>query len=313
MSIPLLVTIELAPEHLSRLAAAGFETHYAPTAPDRAQAVEQNGKRIRAVLTNGSTGLDASVIAALPKLDIICALGAGYENIDVSAAKARNIIITHGPGTNDTSVADHAMALLMASARGIVQSDSAVKRGEWATSRQLRPMVSGKKLGILGLGNIGEQIARRGSAGFGMSVAYHNRTPRAGSAWHYLPSPVALAQWSDFLVVATPGGAMTRHLVDSTVLNALGPDGFLINIARGSVVDTAALIDALKKGHIGGAALDVVEGEPNVPAELGAQDNVIITPHIAGRTPEAAEATIQLVLDNLQAYFAGQPVLTPVR
>lgn len=313
MSIPLLVTIELAPEHLSRLAAAGFETHYAPTASDRAQAVKNNGERIRAVLTNGSTGFDASVIAALPKLGIICALGAGYENIDVPAAKARNIVITHGPGTNDTSVADHAMALLMASARGIVQSDSAVRRGEWTASRQLRPMVSGKKLGILGLGNIGEQIARRGSAGFGMSVAYHNRTPRAGSTWHYLPSPVALAQWSDFLVVATPGGAMTRHLVDDTVLDALGPDGFLINIARGSVVDTAALIDALKKGHIGGAALDVVEGEPNVPAELSAQENVIITPHIAGRTPEAAEATLQLVLDNLQAYFAGQPVLTPVR
>jgi lactate dehydrogenase-like 2-hydroxyacid dehydrogenase len=252
------------------------------------------------------------VIAALPKLDIICALGAGYENIDVSAAKARNIIITHGPGTNDTSVADHAMALLMAIARGIVQSDSAVRRGEWAASRQVRPMVSGKRLGILGLGNIGEQIARRASAGFSMSVAYHSRTPRADCAWHYLPSPVTLAQWSDFLVVATPGGAMTRHLVDDAVLNALGADGFLINIARGSVVDTSALINALKKGSIGGAALDVVEGEPDVPAELLAQENVIITPHIAGRTPEAAEATIKLVLDNLQACFAGQSVLTPV-
>lgn len=313
MAIPLLVTIELAPGHLSRLAAAGFETHYAPTATDRAQAVEHNGGRIRAVLTNGSRGLDASVIAALPKLNIICALGAGYENIDVTAAKARNIIVTHGPGTNDTSVADHAMALLMAIARGIVQSDSAVRRGEWAASRQLRPMISGKRLGILGLGNIGEQIARRASAGFGMSVAYHSRTPRADSAWHYLPSPVALAQWSDFLVVATPGGAMTWHLVDDAVLSALGPDGFLINIARGSVVDTAALIDALKKRHIAGAALDVVEGEPDVPAELIAQENVIITPHIAGRTPEAAEATIRLVLDNLQACFAGQPVFTPVR
>ncbi|MBV8872078.1 MAG: 2-hydroxyacid dehydrogenase [Metakosakonia sp.] len=313
MSIPLLVTIELASEHLSRLAAAGFEIHYAPTASDRAKVVEHDGERIRAVLTNGSTGLNASAITALPKLDIICALGAGYENIDVSAAKARNITITHGPGTNDTSVADHAMALLMSIARGIVQSDAAARRGEWAASRQLRPMVSGKRLGILGLGNIGEQIARRGSAGFGMSVAYHSRTPRADSAWHYLPSPVKLAQWADFLVIATPGGAMTRHLVDDTVLNALGPEGFLINIARGSVVDTAALIDALKKGRIGGAALDVVEGEPNVPAELSAQENVIITPHIAGRSPEAAEATIKLVLDNLQAYFTGQPVLTPVR
>lgn len=313
MSIPLLVTIELAPEHLSRLNAAGFETHYAPTATDRSQAVEHNGENIRAVLTNGSTGLDATVISALPELEIICALGAGYENIDVSAATSRNIVITHGPGTNDTSVADHAMALLMAIARGVVQSDLAVKRGEWASSRQLRPMISGKKLGILGLGNIGEQIARRGSAGFGMSVAYYNRTPRTGVRWHYIESPVALAQWSDFLVIATPGGAMTKHLVNDAVLDALGPDGFLINIARGSVVDTAALINALQKERIGGAALDVVEGEPNVPAELSALDNVIITPHIAGRTPEAAEATIQLVLDNLQAYFTGQPVLTPVR
>lgn len=312
MSIPLLVLVELAPESLARIKDAGFELHVAPKASERAAVIQAVGDSIRAVLTNGSTGLGAGEIAVLPKLEIICALGAGYEKVDVAAAQARGIVVTNGPGTNDTSVADHAMALIMSIARGIVQADAAVRRGEWAISRQPRPMISGKRLGILGLGNIGEQIARRGAEGFGMTVAYHNRKPRDGSSWLYLPSAKALAEWSNFLVVATPGGAATTHLVDTAVLDALGAEGFLVNIARGSVVDTSALIDALTHGRIGGAALDVVEGEPNVPGELAALRNVILTPHIAGRSPEAVQATVQLVLDNLLAHFGGQSVLSPV-
>lgn len=312
MPIPLLVVIELEPDSLSKFAAAGFELHIAPNALERAKAIRIVGAGIRAVLTNGSTGLDAVSIAALPKLEIICALGAGYEGVDLVAAKARGIVATNGPGTNDASVADHAMALLMTIARGIVQADSAAKRGEWARSRNPRPMISGKKLGILGLGSIGEQIARRGAGGFEMEIAYHNRKPRNGSSWLYQPSPKALAAWSDFLVVATPGGTSTKHLVDAEVLSALGANAFLINIARGSVVDTSALIDALKHHRIGGAALDVVEGEPNVPRELAEISNVIITPHIAGRSPEAVQATVRLVLENLLAHFGGRPVLTPI-
>lgn len=206
MLIPLLVTIELTQDNLSRIEAEGFEIHIAVAAEARAAFLKKRGGNIRAVLTNGSTGLNASEISALPALEIICSLGAGYENIDLSAAYSRGIVITNGPGTNGSSVADHAMALLMASARGIVQADFAVRRGKWASCRQPRPAVSGKKLGILGMGNIGEQIANRGSRGFGMQVGYHNRTPRNELSWLYLSSPAALAEWADFLVIATPGG-----------------------------------------------------------------------------------------------------------
>jgi len=312
VSIPLLVLIELPTTSLTRLESAGFNLHLALTTEQRRTAIHGHGPDIRAVLTNGSTGLSAEEINALTRLEIICAQGAGYEKIDVNAARARNITVTHGPGTNDASVADHAMTLLMSIARGIPQADAAVRRGEWAGSRQPRPMIFGKKLGILGLGNIGQQIARRGARGFDMPVAYHNRTRREDSPFLYCPTPAALAQWSDFLVVATPGGANTRHLVNHRVLENLGPEGFLINIARGSVVDTGALIEALAHQRIAGAALDVVDGEPDVPAELMDLSNLIMTPHIAGRSPEAVAATLQRVLDNLSAHFQGQPVLTPV-
>lgn len=309
MPVPLLIVIALDPEHLARLEAGGFELHVAVNNPKLIEAV---GPVIRAVLTNGSTGLSAEQIAALPKLEVICALGAGYENINLAAAAARGVIVTNGPGVNNASVADHAMMLLMAIARGVVQVDAAVRRGEWAQSRQMRPSISGKKLGILGLGSIGEQIARRAGLGFGMTIGYHSRRPRDGSPPLYFPSPVALAEWSDFLIVATPGGVATAGLVDAAVLDALGAQGFLVNIARGSVVDTNALIDALERGRIAGAALDVIEGEPNVPSAILKQPNVIFTPHIGGRSPEAVLATVQLALDNLQAHFNGRPVLTPV-
>lgn len=312
MPIPLLVTIELDPESSSRLEAAGFRLRVAIDKTERAQVIRAGQDGIRAVLTNGSTGFDTDEMAGLPTLEIVCALGAGYEKIDLDAARARGVIVTHGPGTNDATVADHALALLMAIARGIVGADHAVRRGDWLRSRQPRPTIFSKRLGVLGLGTIGEQIARRAAGGFDMPVAYHNRTPRAGAPWLYLASPVALAQWSDFMVVATPGGAATRHLVDADVLAALGPAGYLVNIARGSVVDTAALVDALEHGRIAGAALDVVEGEPSVPPDLARQQNVVLTPHIAGRSPEAVKATVDLVIDNLKAHFGGRPALTPV-
>lgn len=312
MPIPLLVLIELPTTSLSRLESAGFALQLALDAEQRHAAIHGSGTAVRAVLTNGSTGLTADEISALPHLEIICAQGAGFEKIEVSAARARNIVVTYGPGTNDASVADHAMTLLMSIARGITQADAAVRRGEWAGARQPRPMIFGKKLGILGLGNIGQQIARRGALGFEMAVAYHNRSPRADSPYRYCSTPTELAQWADFLVVATPGGAQTRQLVDRGVLDCLGQNGFLINISRGSVVDTMALIDALKDQRIAGAALDVVDGEPMIPAELIPLDNLIMTPHIAGRSPEAVAATLQLVIDNLTAHFSGRPVLTPV-
>lgn len=177
LTIPLLLAIDMAPENQARLREAGFE----PLPASRTQPSEARAAEIRAVLTNGSTGFSAAQIAALPALEIICALGAGHEKIDLAAASARGITVTNGAGTNDVAVADHAMMLLLASVRGVVQADAAARRGEWVASRQLRPGVSGKRLGLLGLGHIGQRIAERAAGGFGMEVAYHSRRPREGS------------------------------------------------------------------------------------------------------------------------------------
>jgi len=310
-SIPILVLMPLDPDRAARIAAGGFAPILAPTPQQRGAAIKAS-PALRAVLTNGATGFTAAEMDALPRLEIICAIGVGHENIDVAAAHARGIVVTHGPGTNATSVADHTLALLMAIARDIPAADAAAKSGRWMAARQPRATISGKRLGILGLGQIGLEIARRAQGGFGMAIAYHNRHPREGCAHAWLPSVMALAEWSDFLVIAAPGGAATRHLVDAGVLAALGPSGFLINIGRGSVVETPALVEALNRGVIAGAALDVVDGEPQVPPELAATPNLILTPHIAGRSPEAIAASAALVVENLRAHFAGLAVLTPV-
>lgn len=312
LRIPLLVVIEIQAQSLKRIEAAGFEVHVGTSTAERSRIIGTAGPRIRAVLTNGSTGLAAQDLAALPAVEIICAIGAGHETIDMEALKARGIVATHGPGTNDACVADHAMALLMSVARGIPRADAAARRGDWSKSRQLRPMITGKNLGIVGLGNIGMQIARRGAGGFAMPVAYYGRRPRDNAPYRYCSDLIELAKWSDYMVIATPGGAATRHLVNAEVLDALGPDGFLINIARGSVVDTAALTASLKNEGIAGAALDVLEGEPEVPADLAQLGNVVLTPHIAGRSPEAIAASVGLVIDNMLAHFNGKDVLTPV-
>lgn len=311
MSIPLLILIDSVQDYLPAIEDRGFRTVFAPTDEARAQAIQDHASEIRVVLTRGATGLRADEIAALPRLELICSLGVGYENIDLAAAAARGIVVTNGPGANAVSVADHAMALLLGAARRLPQADAWVRQGHW--SGFMGPQVSGKRLGILGLGTIGMEIARRGANGFGMSVGYYNRRERPESGYAYFDTPRALAAASDFLVVATPGGAATRHLVDAGVLDALGPDGYLVNIARGSVVDTEALIAALAQRRIAGAALDVVDGEPCIPDALIALDNVVLTPHSAGRSPEAVAATVALFLDNATAHFSDNPVLTPVR
>lgn len=310
MTIPLLILIDSVQDFLPAIQARGFQTLYAPTTQARGQAILDHGHEIRIVLTRGATGLRADEMAALPKLELVCSLGVGYENIDLAAAASRGIIVTNGPGANAVSVADHAMALLLGAARHLPQADAWVRQGHW--SGFMGPQVTGKRLGILGLGTIGLEIARRGANGFGMSVGYYNRRARPESGYAYFGSPRELAAASDFLVVATPGGAGTRHLVDADVLDALGPDGYLVNIARGSVVDTDALIAALAEKRIAGAGLDVVDGEPQVPEALKRLDNVVLTPHSAGRSPEAVAATVALFLQNATAHFGGKPVLTPV-
>ncbi len=313
MNIPLLCHFELDPGYPAHFEAAGYEIYYAVTPQQRAELDPKLAAEIRAVLTVGSIGLSAQQMASMPKLEIICAQGVGFELIDTEAAKARHIQVTHGPGTNNSAVADHTLALMLAITRNIPDFDHRVRTGKWAQSRIVTPGMFGKKLGIIGLGNIGMQIAKRCGGGFDMPVGYYNRRPIADNPYQYFDSRQALARWADYLVVATPGGKDTRHLVDAEILRELGPKGFLINIARGTVVDTQAVINSLNNREIAGAALDVLDGEPEVPeAIIGITGNLVLTPHVAGRSPEAMNNMIQLVINNLNAHFSGQPVLTAV-
>ncbi len=288
-----------------------FAIHHVRPEDDRMAVIAAAGEPIRAVITNGTTGVDAATLNALPDLEIVCSFSAGYENVDVEAARARGIAITHGPGVNAASAADHAIGLMIACGRGIARRDRLVRNGEWAAARGLASTVSGKRLGIIGLGAVGAEIARRATA-FDMSIAYHNRRRRAAVEYDYVESVAALAAWSDYLIVSCPGGEATRHIVDADVLEALGPDGHVVNIARGSVIDTTALIAALENHAIAGAALDVFEDEPRVPDALKRLDNVVLSPHVAGFTPEAFRAGFELLRDNLRAHFAGLNLPTPV-
>ncbi|MEB0042433.1 MULTISPECIES: 2-hydroxyacid dehydrogenase [unclassified Pseudomonas] len=304
-----LVLVENVNDYLPIIENSGFTLILAPSPAERAKAIATYGEQINAVLTRGPLGFFADEMAALPHLQIICVIGAGYEHVDLDAAQARGVVVTNGAGVNSPSVADHAMALLLSLVRDIPRADASVRRGEWC--KIMRPSLAGKRLGILGMGSVGMAIAKR-AAGFDMSVSYHNRRPRNDVPYAYCATPEALASASDFFIVATPGGAGTHQLVDKAVLEALGPNGFIVNIARASVISTADLIEALKHRRIAGAALDVFDDEPRVPDALKALSNVVLTPHVAGLSPEASQGTVQMVADNLLAHFSGRPVLTPV-
>lgn len=308
----LLLLVGLADEYKALLRER-FDVIDAPTAAERAAAIAARGAAIELVLTNGATGLRADEMDAMPNLKLAAAQGAGYETLDVAAAKARGIAVCNGAGTNDSCVADHTLALLLASVRALPQQEKALRAGVWRDALPLRPSVNGRRLGILGLGTIGRKIAMRAQA-FEMEIGYHNRSPRADAPadWRYFDGIVALAAWADFLVVAAPGGAATKHIVNAEVLAALGPQGHLVNIARGSLVDTAALAAALAAGRLGGAALDVYESEPRRPEALLGFPNVILTPHIAGWSPEAIRATVELFIANVEARAAGRALLTPL-
>ena len=306
----ILLAIDMAASSQARLRAT-WPVHQATTHAGRMALAAEKGGAIRAIVTNGTTIIPAELIDALPGLGIICAQGVGHEGVDLAAARARGIVVTHGAGTNAESVADHTMALMLAVLRDIPGNDAVVRAGGWRKGDSMRPIASGKRLGILGLGDIGRRIARRAAA-FDMAVAYHNRREIPGLGLAYHASPLALAAWADVLAIVLPGGSATRHLVGRAEIDALGPHGFLVNVGRGSVVDTEALVAALTEERLGGAALDVVEGEPVVPEALRALRNVVLTPHMAGRSPESVAATIDLVIRNLAAHFAGQPALSPI-
>ncbi len=309
--LTLLLLVPIAAEHKALLLER-FTVVEAPDPTSRAAAIAARGADFELVLTNGSVGFTAAEIAACPKLQLLAALGAGYENLDVAAAKAAGVLTSNGAGTNDDCVADHTLALLLASVRALPQQGRALRAGVWRDDLPLFPNFRGRRLGIVGLGGIGLKIAARAAA-FGMVIGYHNRRPREGAGdATWFDSVTALAAWADDLVVATPGGAATRHIVNAEVLAALGAGGHVVNIARGSCVDTAALAAALQAGRIAGAALDVYESEPRPPEALLAFDNVILTPHVAGWSPQSIRATVENFIANVQAWQRGEALRTPI-
>ncbi len=267
---------------------------------------------IRAIAASGESKVPASLIAQLPKLEIISVFGVGYDGVDVAAAKAHGVMVTHTPNVLNDDVADLAIGLMLAAARQLPAADRYVKEGKWPTGPMpLARKVSGARLGIVGMGRIGQAIAQRALA-FNMSVTYTARSPKTDLPFKYVVSPTALAAVSDYLVVITPGGAGTRKLINADVLKALGTKGILVNVARGSVVDEVALIDALQNGVIGGAGLDVFESEPHVPEALRAFPHVVLAPHIGSATTQTRQAMADLAFNNMKSHFDGQSVHTPV-
>ncbi|HKX43128.1 MAG TPA: 2-hydroxyacid dehydrogenase [Burkholderiaceae bacterium] len=277
------------------------------------QAFAAVAPRIRAIAASGESKVGAELIAQLPALEIISVMGVGYDGIDVAAAKARGVVVTHTPSVLNDDVADLALALMLAVARAIPQADRYVRDGRWEASgaMPLARKLSGSRLGLVGMGRIGQAIAQRALA-FRMDVAYTARSAKSDLPYKFFATPQALAAESDFLVVITPGGAATRKLIGASVFEALGPRGYVVNVARGSVIDEAALTDALERGVIAGAGLDVFEDEPRVPARLKALPNVVLTPHIGSATNETRRAMADLAYANLDAKLTGKPLLTPV-
>ncbi|HEY8356044.1 MAG TPA: 2-hydroxyacid dehydrogenase [Ramlibacter sp.] len=268
---------------------------------------------IRAITGGGESQVPRALMDKLPALEVVSIMGVGYDKVDVAAAIERKVPVTHTPGVLDDEVADLAIALMLSVARRVPQADRYVKDGSWASKGNLpfARKMSGARLGIVGLGRIGKAVAHRAAA-FGMSIAYTGRTERKELPYPYHPSAKALAAAVDFLVVITPGGEGTRKMIDREVLQALGPRGYLINVARGTVVDEQALIEALQQGVIAGAGLDVFENEPQVPQALRELDNVVLTPHMASATHETRQAMADLALANLVEHFAGRPLKSPV-
>ncbi len=288
-----------------------FTTYDLYTAKDRQAMLAEVGPRVRAIAGTGRS--DATLIQSLPKLEIIANFGVGYDNVDAVAARARKVMVTNTPGVLNEAVADTTLSLILAIERRVVAADRYLRAGKWVANGNypLTRHLGDLKLGILGLGRIGKEIAKRAAA-FGMQVQYHSRTRQSDVAYPYFPSVLELAKSSDVLVCILPGGAGTRHMINEEVMKALGPEGTLVNVARGSVVDTEALVRCLKDGSLGAAAIDVYDKEPETPEALWPLENVVLTPHLGSGTHATRKKMGDLVVQNLIEHFAGRPVLTPV-
>lgn len=309
---PVLIAGPLLPSLQTAVDTHFAATHYWELADQQAW-LQANGASIKALVTSGVYGASAALLGQLPNLEAIFSFGVGYDAIAVDVARDRGIVVTNTPQVLDDCVADTAMGLILDTLRRFTEADRYVRAGKWPQARfPVAVKVGGKKLGIVGLGNIGQAIARRAAA-FDMEILYHNRSPKAGVDYRYFADLDAMISACDVLVLAVPGGKATDRLIDGRRLALLGSKGFLINIARGSVVDQPALIQALQQGTIAGAGLDVFEAEPQVPESLLAMDNVVLLPHVGSGTQETRQAMGDLVWKNIEGWFYnGKRPLTPV-
>ena len=296
-----------------------FRVHRLYEAQDRDAALRSIASDVRAIATGVpiltqdiSAPVTGALMSQLPALEIVANLGVGYDNIDAAWAAANGVIVTNTPDVLTEETADTAFGLLLNAVRQFSRAERWLRDGNWLKG-QFEPTASLRErtMGVLGLGRIGKAIARRAEA-FGVTVIYHNRKPDPSVPYVYCDSLIDMARRCDILMIAAPGGAQTRNIVDRDVLEALGPDGILVNIARGAIVDEAALIEALQNKRILTAALDVFADEPRVPAELLAMDHVVLLPHVGSASRHTRDAMSRLVIDNLVAWAAGNDLLTPV-
>jgi hydroxypyruvate reductase len=308
--IDILVTAALPP-FLYEPLKADYRCHDYAAAGDRRGLLADVGARIRGVVQGGGTVTPTTLLDALPKLEIISVFGVGYDGVPTGYCRDRGIKVTNTPDVLTDDVADVAVALILMTGRGFIRANRFVRDGEWTRGNPaLTTKLSGRSVGIVGLGRIGKAIAQRVAA-MGMHVAYTGRNPQ-NVDYRYVPELASLASQVDFLVIACPGGPATRHLVDARVLAALGSKGTLVNIARGSIVDEAALVQALSNGTIKAAGLDVFENEPQIPDALRAMDHVVLLPHVGSATHETRKAMADLCKANLDRWFAERSVLTLV-
>ncbi len=290
-----------------------FAIHKLSEIGDLAAFLKEKGDSIEAIATNGHDGVKPALMAGLANLKVISCFGVGYDAIDATSAAERGIVVTHTPNVLNNDVANTAIMLMLAVSRCLVRDDNWVRSGKWKSqgNAPLTRSIEEKPVGIAGMGRIGQKIAEKLQA-FSCDVAYHSRHEKPDVPYRYYGDLTAMARDVDYLVVITPGGAATHHLVNRQVIDALGPEGTLINVARGSVVDEAELVKALEEGRLGGAGLDVFENEPDVPRPLLGMDNVVLTPHVGSATVETRQAMGDLTVENLVRFFAEGKVTSPV-
>lgn len=309
---PDVVLIAQYPPQIMAVLEDNFTCHKMYEAADREAFLASVAGKARGLASTGVHGAPRALIQALPKLEIISGFGVGYDAVDLPTVKERGIVLTNTPNVLTDCVADLGMTLMLDAARRVPQAERFLRDGKWLKGNYPAGVkVTGKRAGICGLGRIGSALAKR-LAGFDMEIMYYDIEPKTNLPYRLMPSLIDLAENSDFFFVACYGGPTTRKLIDEKVLRAIGAKGILVNIARGSIVDEAALVRVLEDKALGAAGLDVFEDEPNVPEKLLTFDNVVLTPHIASNTNETRAAMGKLMCDNLIAYFGGKPVITRV-